>query len=70
MIAAFKTIDSPISAETMRYATLWSRIENTSELEPRGLAYRNISDSFDDTLHSMVDAGYIDVALCPKYENR
>lgn len=64
----FKTIDTPISAETMRYATLWPRIENTTELERRGLAYRDLSESFDDTLRWMVDTGHLDIDLCPNYK--
>lgn len=65
----FKNIDTPISAETMRYATLWPRIANTEELERRGLQYRAISQSFDDTLRWMVEEGHLDVSLCPNYKS-
>lgn len=62
----FKRIDSPISAETMRYATLWPNIQNTDELEKRGLSMRDTRDTFDDTLRWMVKAGYLDASLCPE----
>ncbi len=63
----FKKVDSPISAETMRYATLWPRIENTAALEDLGLALRDTRQSFDDTLRWMVESGHLDAKLCPKY---
>lgn len=65
-----KTIDTPISAETMRYATLWPRIANTPELKRLGIQLRDPSESFDDTLRWMVNAGHLDVALCPKYKKK
>lgn len=63
----FKHIDAPISAETMRYATLWPNIPNTAELERRGLSLRDPKETFDDTLRWMVRAGHLDVSLCPRY---
>lgn len=62
----FKKIDTPISAETMRYATLWPRIENTDELAMRSIKLRDLSETFDDTLSWMVKAGYLTQAQCPK----
>ncbi len=69
VVRRFKNIDSPISAETMRYATLWPRIANSEEFERRGFKYREVGESFDDTLRWMVDAGHLDVSLCPNYES-
>lgn len=62
----FRKIDSPVSAETMRYATLWPEIPNTDELARRGLALRPPRETFADTLRWMVKAGYLDAATCPK----
>tara|TARA_R110000823_G_scaffold305166_3_gene427095 strand:+ start:22468 stop:23478 length:1011 start_codon:yes stop_codon:yes gene_type:complete len=62
----FRKIDSPLSAETMRYATLWPDIPNTEELDRRGLGLRSPRDTFADTLRWMVKAGYLDAATCPK----
>lgn len=64
----FKQIDTPISAETMRYATLWPIISNTEELERRGLHLRDPRETFDDTLRWMVKAGYLNTDQCPKYK--
>jgi nucleoside-diphosphate-sugar epimerase len=62
----FKRIETPISAETMRYATLWPRIENSSELDRRGIELRDMASTFDDTLRWMVAAGHLSPELCPK----
>ncbi len=62
----FRPIDTPVSAETMRYATLWPNIANSDELEKRGLRLRDARDTFDDTLRWMVQAGHLDAALCPR----
>ncbi len=64
----FKHIDAPISAETMRYATLWPNIPNTVEFERRGLSLRDPKETFDDTLRWMVKAGHLDASLCPRYQ--
>ena len=64
----FRQIDVPISAETMRYATLWPKIQNTDEFERRGLSLRNPRDTFDDTLRWMVKAGHLTVDQCTNYK--
>jgi nucleoside-diphosphate-sugar epimerase len=64
----FRQIDAPISAETMRYATLWPNIQNTREFEQRGLRLRDPRETFDDTLRWMVKAGHLDESLCPRYQ--
>ena len=68
LVRKFKTIDAPISAETMRYATLWPEIQNTAEFERRGLSLRDPRVTFDDTLRWMVKAGYLSSDQCPNYE--
>lgn len=65
-VRRFKRVDSPISAETMRYATLWPNITNTTSLADRGVSLRPAKESFDDTLRWMVTAGYLTAAQCPK----
>ena len=67
LVRKFKTVDSPISYETMCYATQWPDIANTTELQRRGLSLRPLQESFDDTLRWMVQAGHLDVDLCPNY---
>ncbi len=64
-VRLFKTVNSPISAETMRYATLWPNIRNTDELARRGLALHSARDTFADTIAWMVKAGHLDAARCP-----
>lgn len=65
VVRRFRRIDSPISAETMRYATLWPDIANTPELGARGLALRSPRETFADTIAWMVAAGHLDAARCP-----
>lgn len=61
----FKAVDSPISAETMRYATLWPNIRNTEELARRDLQLRAARETFADTIRWMVRSGHLDAARCP-----
>jgi dihydroflavonol-4-reductase len=62
----FKTIDSPISAETMRYATLWPNIKNTDELARRELSLRSTEETFSDAITWMVHVGHLAASHCPK----
>ena len=65
----FKTIDSPVSAETMRYATQWPDIANTAELGRRGLQLRSARETFRDSLAWMLAAGYLDASQAPALAN-
>jgi dihydroflavonol-4-reductase len=65
LVRHFKTIDSPVSAETMRYATLWPNIANTDELARRGLRLRSTRETFSDAIAWMVKAGHLEPQLCP-----
>ena len=65
-VRRFRTIDSPVSAETMRYATLWPNIKNTDELAKRGLALRSPANTFRDSLAWMVAAGHLQAEQVPK----
>ncbi|CAA0104829.1 UDP-glucose 4-epimerase [Halioglobus japonicus] len=65
-VRLFKAVDSPISAETMRYATLWPNIKNSDELAARGLALRSSRETFSDAIAWMMKAGYLAPELCPR----
>lgn len=65
VVRKFKAVDSPISAETMRYATLWPRIQNTGELESRGISLRDPRQTFGDSIAWMVAQGHLDALQCP-----
>lgn len=65
LLRKFRTVDSPISAETMRYATLWPQIANSDELQRRGLALRAPQETFGDAISWMVAAGHLRAELCP-----
>lgn len=49
-IRLFKKVDTPISAETMRYATLWPNIKNAAEISQRGIQLRSTQEAFSDTI--------------------
>jgi len=66
LIRHFKTVATPISAETMRYATLWPNIKNTDELAQRGLCLRSARETFADAITWMVKAGHLKPELCPR----
>jgi hypothetical protein len=65
IVRKFRAVDTPISAETMRYATLWPRIANTPELAARGLALREPRQTFADAIAWMVRAGHLAPDQCP-----
>jgi nucleoside-diphosphate-sugar epimerase len=69
LLRRFRAVDTPISAETMRYATLWPEIQNSDELDARGLALRPLRETLDDTLRWMVGTGHLSAAQCPRYGN-
>lgn len=66
LVRLFKVVASPISAETMRYATLWPNIKNTDELARRGLGLRSAQETFSDAIRWMVKAGHLKPDLCPR----
>lgn len=65
VVRLFKDVDTPISAETMRYATLWPNIKNSDELARRGLVLRSSRETFADAITWMVKAGHVAPELCP-----
>ena len=65
MVRKFRPVDSPISAETMRYATLWPRIRNSDELDQRGIALRNPKETFGDSIAWLVSQGHLPAEKAP-----
>tara|TARA_B110000503_G_scaffold102240_1_gene152695 strand:+ start:8143 stop:9102 length:960 start_codon:yes stop_codon:yes gene_type:complete len=65
VVRLFKSVDTPISAETMRYATLWPNIQNSAEVTRRGLALRSSQETFSDAIAWMVKAGHMAPERCP-----
>lgn len=65
MLRLVKTVDTPISAETMRYATQWPQIDNTPELTRRGITLRSTEQTFVDSLQWMLDTGYLKPEQAP-----
>ena len=61
----FKPVHSPISAETMRYATQWPEVQNAAEINALGLTLRPASDTFRDTLLWMGNNNLLDKKLLP-----
>ncbi|NND67386.1 MAG: SDR family NAD(P)-dependent oxidoreductase [Halioglobus sp.] len=66
VVRKFRAVDTPISAETMRYATLWPRIDNTPLLVERGIELRDPRETFADTVAWMVREGHLDAQDCPR----
>lgn len=62
----FKPDPSPISAETMRYATQWPCIKNTDEIQRLGIVLREPRETFSDTLRWLGETGLLDKKLLPK----
>jgi len=55
----FIKVDSPISAETMRYAIQWPRIENDAVIKQMGIALRSPRQSYTDTLQWMLSVNLL-----------
>lgn len=68
IVRIFREVHTPISAETMRYATLWPEIANTEELVARGLDLRDPRATFADAIAWMIAAGHLAPELCPKLQ--
>lgn len=66
VVRKFRPVDSPVSAETMMYATQWPRIDNTPALAQRGLALRDPRETFRDAIAWMVRARHLSAQACPK----
>lgn len=62
----FKSDPSPISAETMRYATQWPLVKNADEIYALGITLREPRETFADTLRWMGEASLLDKAVLPK----
>ncbi len=62
----FKPVLSPISAETMRYATQWPEVKNATEIAGLGVTLRPSAETFADTLRWMGENGFLDKKLLPK----
>ena len=65
VVRRFRAVDTPISAETMRYATLWPNIANSPELAARGVTLRDPRETFADAIAWLVKAGHLEPELCP-----
>ena len=59
-------VDSPISAETMRYSTQWPRVRTSPAHAALGLRYRPPAETFADTLRWLVAAGHLPAASAPR----
>lgn len=61
----FKPDPSPISAETMRYATQWPAVRNAAEFDALGVSLRSPRETFTDTLRWMGETGLLDKQRLP-----
>ena len=61
----FKPDPSPISAETMRYATQWPAVRNAAEFDALGVSLRPARETFTDTLRWMGETGLLDKQRLP-----
>lgn len=62
----FKPDPSPISAETMRYATQWPCVTNAPEMASIGIGLRPLGETFADALRTLGERKLLDKALLPK----
>lgn len=66
VVRLFKPVDTPISYETMRYATQWPEIANSEALTERGIHLRSARETFADSLSWMLAAGHLQADQVPK----
>jgi dihydroflavonol-4-reductase len=55
----FVKVDSPLSAETMRYTTQWPQIKNDTIIKKLGIELRSPRQTYTDTLFWMLDTGML-----------
>lgn len=65
----FVKVDSPISAETMRYATQWPLIENDPIIKQMGIQLRSPRQTYTDTLRWMLKTGLLKPQDLPSLAN-
>lgn len=65
----FVKVDSPISAETMRYATQWPVIENDPVIKKMGIQLRSPRQTYTDTLAWMLAAKLLNPQDVPALAN-
>lgn len=62
----FTTVDSPISAETMRYSTQWPNVKPSVKFSELGLSLCSPEKTFADSLRWLVEAGHLQKRQVPK----
>jgi nucleoside-diphosphate-sugar epimerase len=61
----FVEVPLPVTAETMRYATRWPKLDNSPVLTELGVGLRPPEETFRDTLAWLADTGKIDWKMLP-----
>ncbi|MGI9288082.1 MAG: NAD-dependent epimerase/dehydratase family protein [Pseudomonadales bacterium] len=62
----FTTVDSPISAETMRYSTQWPNVKPSEKFTELGLSFCDPEKTFADSLCWLVEAGHLQKQQLPR----
>lgn len=62
----FTELDSPISAETMRYSTQWPEVKPSASLAAMGCHFRPPEETFADSLRWLAEAAYLPREQLPR----
>lgn len=65
LLRLVKTVDSPVSAEMMRYATQWPEMRNTEALNHYGITLHSAEQTMSDSLATMLASGYLTAEQVP-----
>ena len=66
LLRIVKKVDSPISAETMLYATQWPKFSNSPAIERLDLQLRSTDETFHDSIVWLLQQNHIQQIHAPK----
>jgi dihydroflavonol-4-reductase len=65
LVRLIKKVDSPVSAEMMRYATQWPEMENSPALADHGIELHSPEKTMSDSLAALLAAGHLNKDQVP-----
>ena len=65
LVRLIKKVDSPVSAEMMRYATQWPKMKNSLALADHGIKLHSPEKTMTDSLKALLAAGHLTADQVP-----
>ena len=65
LVRLIKKVESPVSAEMMRYATQWPKMKNSPALADHGIELHSPEKTMRDSLKALLAAGHLTADQVP-----